>query len=127
MNRIHLVKIRAMHDFGATVATRAFDSLSVALAWGTAEAERQRLKANAADPRNADIHHFDSMTRYLDYQPGADFDALAVEAGWSNGPDAVSNIPNDEGYWMKEGVTEEAGNYRAYLNAREVCEGEGLI
>lgn len=56
----------------------------------------------------------------------ADYDATATAAGWSNGPDAISNIPNAEGYWMKEGVTEEAGNYRAYIDAREVCEGESL-
>jgi len=55
-----------------------------------------------------------------------DHEAAARAAGWSDGPDAVSNIPNDEGYWMKEGVTEPAGNYRAYVDAREVCEGEGL-
>lgn len=71
MDRLHFVKIRAMHDFGATTATRVFDSLSDALKWGTEESERQRLAANEKDPRNADIHHFDSQTRYVDYQRAA--------------------------------------------------------
>ena len=54
------------------------------------------------------------------------YELAARQAGWSDGEDAISNIPNDAGHWMKEGVVEPAGNYRAYSSAEEVCEGEGI-
>lgn len=55
------------------------------------------------------------------------YELAARKAGWNNGDKAWSNIPNPENYWGKDGVTEPAGNVRAYLTARECCLGEDLL
>lgn len=59
MQRIILVSITADHDFGALITQRAFAHPDDARAWIYGGAlDDVYAKANAADPRNADIHHF---------------------------------------------------------------------
>lgn len=59
MQHVILVSITAAHDFGALVTQRAFAHPDDARGWIYGGAlDEIYAKANEADPRNADIHHF---------------------------------------------------------------------
>ena len=57
----------------------------------------------------------------------SDYEKIAKKAGWSNAPDAIPTLPNDEGYWMHPKRWHKAGNPVTYLTAEEVVDGEDLI
>lgn len=78
-----------------------------------------------ADDINAEIATMLRASPYPNVHV-SDYEAAARAAGWDNSAHAISNIPNDEGYWMKDGVTEPAGNYRAYIDVKEVFHSESI-
>jgi hypothetical protein len=58
--------------------------------------------------------------------PIDDWEEAAIQEGWNKGTAAWSNIPNPENYWGKDGETESAGNVKAYVDAKELCEAENI-
>ena len=55
-----------------------------------------------------------------------DYEAAARAAGWNDGDAAWSKIPNPENYWGKDGEIHAAGNVKAYIDAKELCEAESI-